>query len=310
MKLNRSLLMAGILSAALGAAPAVLANADTSPVTKEVSPSSLVNDLCHKIGTKLSSVSEKECRKVGFNVPRFYSVNGLPIVEKHFPADSSQAPRILFIGGIHGDEYSSVSVTFKWLNTLLEHHSGSYDWHFVPLANPDGLLKKRSTRVNANDVDLNRNFTPAEGFADPLAHWQERAKRRARYYPGKAPLSEPETQAIHQLIDEYKPTVIVSVHAPHGILDFDGNSIQPPSRLGPLYLKQLGTYPGSLGNYAWFVKKIPVMTIELKHAGIMPKANEISRMWVDLVRWVDKKTKQQVDIAKGDDKKEKAAPTQ
>ncbi len=249
--------------------------------------------ICGKIGSKLSSVTTAECNDILFNQPRFYSSDGLPILEKHYAATSEDAPRILFIGGIHGDEYSSVSVTFKWLGMLHKHHSGIFDWHFIPLANPDGLLQKRSSRVNKNKVDLNRNFIPAPNFPEPLAHWRERAKKRARYYPGHEPLSEPETRMIHQLIDEYRPDVIISVHAPHGILDFDGNSLKPPRKLGPLYLRQLGTYPGSLGNYAWFVKGIPVMTIELPHAGIMPTPHDINRMWTDLVRWVDRKAKSQ-----------------
>lgn len=260
----------------------------------EMSEASLstVDEVCQRVGAKLSSVSVRECSGIEFAKPRYYSVNGQAILEKHYPATKENAPRILFIGGIHGDEYSSVSVTFKWLNTLDKYHSGSYDWHFVPLLNPDGLLQKKSSRVNANKIDLNRNFIPADGFPDPLKHWQERAKKRARYYPGEAPLSEPESRMIHELIESYQPHVIISVHAPHGILDFDGNkAITPPGRLGPLYLRQLGTYPGSLGNYAWFVKKIPVMTIELQYAGIMPSQKDISRMWVDLVRWVKRKAK-------------------
>lgn len=251
-----------------------------------------VETLCKAIAGKLSSVSYQECAGIDFPAPRFFSVQGKPIVEKHYPATEATAPRILFLGGIHGDEYSSVSVTFKWLNTLHQHHSGAYDWLFVPLLNPDGLLQKRSSRVNANLVDLNRNFNAAPGFPEPLAHWQTKAGRRDRYYPGEAPLSEPETQMIHQLIEEYRPTVIISVHAPHGILDFDGDSVEPPGRLGPLYLRQLGTYPGSLGNYAWFVKRIPVMTVELQYAGIMPKDQDISRMWTDLVRWIQRKSEQ------------------
>lgn len=250
-----------------------------------------VTDICTKIGNKLSSVSVKECLDLEFISPRFYSNNGELILEKHYPAspDTETPVKILFIGGIHGDEYSSISVTFKWLKTLDKNHSGAYDWHFLPLANPDGLLKKRATRVNANKVDLNRNFIPAKAAVDPIQHWQTYAKKRPRYFPGHKPLSEPESQAIHTLIDELKPDVIVSVHAPHGILDFDG-SIKPPRKLGPLYLKQLGTYPGSLGNYGWFVKSIPVMTIELKHAGIMPKKAEISRMWTDLISWIKLRT--------------------
>lgn len=249
-----------------------------------------IDKLCQQIGRKLSSVSKQDCLNVGFSAPRFYSNNRHPLLEKRFPAKTElNAPRILFLGGIHGDEYSSISVSFKWLKTLKQHHSGIYDWHFMPLANPDGLLRKKSTRVNANRVDLNRNFIPAETAIDPLKHWQTYARKRARYYPGISPLSEPESQAIHQLIEELKPDVIISVHAPHGILDFDG-TITPPSKLGPLRLKQLGTYPGSLGNYGWFVKQIPVMTIELKHAGIMPKQRDMDRMWTDLVHWVRLRT--------------------
>lgn len=250
-----------------------------------------IDTICSHIGKKLGSVSKKECIDAQFDLPRFYSNRNNPLLEKHFQADPTlqKAPRILFLGGIHGDEYSSVSVSFKWLHTLNKHHSGIFEWHFMPLTNPDGLLQKKSTRVNANKVDLNRNFIPAETSVDPIHHWQTYARKRARYYPGKKPLSEPETQAIHQLINELKPDVIVSVHAPHGILDYDG-SITPPKRLGPLHLKQLGTYPGSLGNYGWFVKQIPVMTIELKHAGIMPKQKDIDRMWTDLIRWVKLRT--------------------
>lgn len=257
--------------------------ADNPPAAKK---------LCQQVGKKLASVSVNECLQNQYRKPRFFSVQGRAILETYFPAspENQNAPRILFLGGIHGDEYSSVSVTFKWLNTLRKHHSGRFDWLFLPVTNPDGLLRRKSTRVNANKVDLNRNFIPAPEFPEPLEHWQKRAKKRLRYYPGTAPLSEPESKVIHKLIDEYKPTVIVSVHAPHGILDFDGG-IQPPRRLGPLHLKQLGTYPGSLGNYGWFVKNIPVVTIELPYAGIMPKKKDIDKMWTDLVRWLTYKSK-------------------
>ena len=254
--------------------------------TEASGPHPDVINICQQIGNKLGSVSAEECLEAKFAVPRFYSNNHLPLLEKHFPASvaGEHAPRILFLGGIHGDEYSSVSISFKWLKILQDSHNGNFDWHFMPLANPDGLLRKKSTRVNAHNVDLNRNFIPAGTSINPLKHWQTYAKKRARYYPGARPLSEPETQAIHQLINQLRPDVIVSVHAPHGILDYDG-TITPPRQLGPLQLKQLGTYPGSLGNYGWFVKQIPVMTIELKHAGIMPSKHDIDRMWSDLIQW-------------------------
>ena len=48
----------------------------------------------------------------------------------------------------------------------------------------------------------------------------------------------------------------------------------------------MGTYPGSLGNYAGVYLGVPVVTLELPHAGIMPSRNQISRLWTDLVRWL------------------------
>lgn len=272
--------------------PQIAPPAKTNTVaTQEMLPNQEIISICHEIGNKLGSVSSKDCLDAAFDPPRFYSNKHRPLLEKHFHANPEQenAPRILFLGGIHGDEYSSVSLSFKWLKILEQQHRGVYDWHFMPLTNPDGLLQKKSSRVNANNVDLNRNFIPSEAAINPIKHWQTYAKKRARYYPGSKPLSEPETRAIHKLINELKPDIIVSVHAPHGILDYDG-SITPPQKLGPLHLKQLGTYPGSLGNYGWFVKQTPVMTIELKHAGIMPSKKDIDHMWVDLIHWIKLRT--------------------
>ncbi|RTE65168.1 murein peptide amidase A [Amphritea opalescens] len=258
---------------------------------EEDTPHPEIVTICDEIGNKLGSVSSSDCLDAAFDKPRFYSNKHRPLLEKHFYASPElvNAPRILFLGGIHGDEYSSVSLSFKWLKILEQSHNGVYDWHFMPLTNPDGLLQKKSTRVNANNVDLNRNFIPSETSINPIKHWQTYAKKRARYYPGTKPLSEPETQAIHKLIHEFKPDIIVSVHAPHGILDYDGG-ITPPQKLGPLRLRQLGTYPGSLGNYGWFVKQTPVMTIELKHAGIMPSKSDINLMWTDLIHWIKLRT--------------------
>jgi hypothetical protein len=55
-----------------------------------------------------------------------------------------------------------------------------------------------------------------------------------------------------------------------------------------LYLRLIGTYPGSLGNYAGVQRNTPVVTIELPFAGIMPTPAEVSNIWRDLVRWLVK----------------------
>ena len=251
---------------------------------------STVDHVCHRIAKKLASVSYAEC-DTGLMLSGARSNNGTPILIKEYPPLETRLPqsRVLMIGGIHGDEYSSVSVVFKWMNKLNRYHSGLFHWKVAPLVNPDGLLQRKSQRVNANGVDLNRNFPTQNWLQETRHYWEKRTKKNPRRYPGVAALSEPETRWLYQLIEEFKPDAIVSVHAPYGVLDFDGPR-RAPKKLGHLYLNLLGAYPGSLGNYAGIESKIPVITIELPHAGIMPSAKQITNIWVDLVRWLKKNT--------------------
>lgn len=249
-----------------------------------------VTKVCENVSQKLHSVSLSDCQALNYKILPTRSTAGWPILMKEFKgANNKNVPKVLFIGGIHGDEYSSVSATFKWLKVLQTHHSGKFHWLFLPLANPDGLLRRTPQRMNAMDVDLNRNFPP--NGEDPnvsLDYWKKVEKADPRRFPGVSPLSEPETKAIVKLIDEFQPNVIVSVHAPYDLLDFDGQSrYYAPEKLGPLQLKLLGTYPGSLGNYAWLKLNIPVLTLELASAESMPNDEELSSIWMDLINWLD-----------------------
>jgi hypothetical protein len=98
-------------------------------------------------------------------------------------------------------------------------------------------------------------------------------------------VSEPETRFLNEELLRFKPNLIVSLHAPYGVLDFDG-PIAPPSRLGRLYLDQVGIFPGSLGNYGGVYKGMPVVTVELPSALLTPRDVEIQRMWLDLRQWM------------------------
>jgi len=249
-----------------------------------------VNNTCLSIGRKLSSVTFNECLMRNLNVAPYQTSQKNNLLIKEYPPlffKRQPQAKILVLGGIHGDEYSSVTIMFKWMEILDQYHSGLFHWKFAPLVNPDGLLQKKSQRINANGVDLNRNF-PNNGDIDASLHyWKTRAYHDPRRYPGPHPASEIETRWIVELINQFKPDAIVAVHAPFGIVDYDGPT-KPPTRLGPLYLKLLGTYPGSLGNYAGLHQNIPVVTIELPYAGIMPSDQEVLRIWVDMVRWLRK----------------------
>ena len=247
-----------------------------------------VADTCQRIAAKLSSVNLHDCQQQQLELSDGWSNKATPILIKEFAPLPQRQPkgRVLVLGGIHGDEYSSVTITFKWMQTLSRYHSGRFHWLIAPLVNPDGLLRKHSQRMNEHGVDLNRNFPTPNWETESTAYWVNQTYRNPRRYPGPAPLSEPETRWLVRQIEAFSPDVIVTIHAPHGILDFDGPRTAP-QRFGNLHLNLLGTYPGSLGNYAGVVKQIPVITIELPSAGIMPSTQEVNRIWMDLVRWLD-----------------------
>ncbi len=271
--------------------------------------SRLVEQECTRIGSKLGSVSVQDCLDAGLSATDGRSVSNAPILMKEFPPLPSRSPlgKVLLIGGIHGDEYSSVSIVFKWLRILDVHHSGLFHWHIVPLLNPDGLLRKKSQRVNGNNIDLNRNFPMEDWENTALKHWHNYTESNPRYYPGKAPLSEPESTWLVKHINEFQPDVIVSIHAPHGVIDYDGPR-DGPYKLGRLYLNLLGTYPGSLGNYAGIQRQIPVVTIELPYAGIMPTPKEVNSIWLDMVQWLSKNITEEAYI-KAQSENQDAAPS-
>jgi len=246
-----------------------------------------VVNVCVRIAHKLASVNLQECLDLKFSHSGAYSEQQMPLLIKEYPPLNNREPqaRILMLGGVHGDEYSSVTIMFKWMAILDKFHSGLFHWQVSPLVNPDGLLRKKSQRTNANGVDLNRNFENGVSKNGSLNYWERRTYKDPRRYPGKEPMSEAETRWITQLITEFRPDAIIAVHAPYGIVDFDGPH-QPPEHLGPLHLHLLGTYPGSLGDYAGLQIKIPVVTVELPYAGIMPSNMEVRRIWIDLVSWL------------------------
>lgn len=243
-------------------------------------------ELCHQIGNKLASVDVDECLSQEL-LHSALSVEQRSLAYRDFAPIPNRDPlgRVMVIGGIHGDEFSSVSVVFKWMNILQEHHSGLFHWRFIPSANPDGLLQKKSQRQNLPGVDLNRNFPTQDWPSLALSYWQDKTHSNVRRYPGPSANSEPETQWLVQQIDEFDPDIIISMHAPYHLVDYDGPP-SAPNQLGGLYLRQLGVYPGSLGNYIGVDQKKPIVTVELKSAGIMPDEREIDRMWTDLIRWL------------------------
>lgn len=247
-----------------------------------------VQDYCKRISDKLASLSHKRCLSHRFEIADGRSVKGAPILVKMFDSDNDNTThkRILLIGGIHGDEYSSVSVVFKWITLLNQYYTGSYHWQIIPLLNPDGLLRKSSKRVNANGVDLDRNFPSGTDHGEANQYWEENTHWDPDYFPGKMPLSEPETHWLAEEIERYQPDAIVAVHAPNSTQVYKLPKDNQPE-LGGQYQNIIATYPGSFNQYVGSEINIPIITIELPYADVMPAKSEINEIWRNLVKWLN-----------------------
>lgn len=242
--------------------------------------------ICRDYVSRIPGASVAQCEAAGLTDLGVRSVQGRTLWGADVE-DPAARLRVLVLGGIHGDEMSSVSLVYHWMGLARQGVADmpyGVHWRFVPSLNPDGLFAHPSKRVNAHGVDLNRNFPTPNWTRDAKEYWEKRTKKDPRRWPGKSPLSEPESKYVVDQISRFKPHLIVSVHAPFGVLDFDGPTV-PPSRLGRLYLDQVGIYPGSLGNYGGVHKGVPVVTIELSSASQVPSEGEVRQMWLDLLRW-------------------------
>ena len=261
---------------------------------------------CADFSLKLPNISQKQCLAAQLQDSKARSVKGQVLFIRNVlppeavgvdpaanggtgsgagsAADKATGlQRVLVVGGIHGDELSSSALALHWI-ALAEQIPARTHWRFIPALNPDGLLVSPARRTNANGVDLNRNFPTPRWSTEAPAYWEKRTRKDPRRWPGPTPLSEPESRFLHAQMQEFKPHLIVSIHAPYGVLDFDGPTI-PPNKLGRLYLDQVGIFPGSLGNYGGVHLGMPVVTIELPSAFRTPLPAEMRQMWLDLLRW-------------------------
>lgn len=194
----------------------------------------------------------------------------------------------LLLAGVHGDELPPVYLLLRLARYIEENPRLFQDKCIViaPLVNPDGFFAKPSTRVNANGVDINRNF--------PTKDWRQ--TRKDRYYSGPHANSESETMFQIALIDRFKPTHIISIHSPLGCYDYDGPSsnfdsiviwLKKVSKENGLPFRRYQVFPGSLGNYAGMERKIHTLTLELPSSLPQKGAeyfDQFKSMFLDILR--------------------------
>lgn len=142
-----------------------------------------------------------------------YSVVGRPIQAYSFGHGESQ---YLIVAGIHGGyEGNTVDLANQLMVYITQHpeiiSSGS-TLYIIPDMNPDAVARGRNAdaRVNANGVDLNRNF-PTTNWTPDWDHsrcWNDRPTTGG-VYGG----SEPETRTIMNFIASHYIQAMISYHS-------------------------------------------------------------------------------------------------
>lgn len=207
------------------------------------------------------------------------SVQGRPLVYADF-GDPNAKNTTLILSAVHGDEITPVYVGLQTIHWLKLHARELHETRVIvaPLVNPDGFFARPRKRVNSHGVDVNRNFSTRDWNAHALASWKNKFRSDPRRFPGPRPRSEPETLFQEDLIHQFRPQKVLSIHAPLNFMDYDGPTAmslaQFPSEYVRVCLKlrsrlraiTSGYFPGSLGNFAGHERGIPTLTLELPSA--------------------------------------------
>ena len=182
--------------------------------------------------------------------------NEIQLIGAEYPAKNS----VLIIGVVHGDEPQGEFLIKNYLETRVQL---SENLLFIPCLNPDGM--KLNTRTNANGIDINRNF--------PTKNWEKSASvlengEINRYFGGFSPASEIETQFVIKIIEKYVPSLIITLHTPFKVVNFDGPTKEIAQKIGKIWgykVEESIGYPtpGSFGTWAGVERNIPILTIEM-----------------------------------------------
>lgn len=139
------------------------------------------------------------------------SVQGRPIEVYRF---GSGARERMIIAGIHGgDEWNTIALADELIQYIQRHPSlipSGTTLYILRSLNVDGEAVGRKTegRLNANQVDLNRNFD-----VNWKSSWRSVGCASAPGTAGPAPGSEPETQAVKAFLLSRQVEALISYHS-------------------------------------------------------------------------------------------------
>ena len=91
---------------------------------------------------------------------------------------------------------------------------------------------------------------------------------RNEYYGGETPASEEETKFVIDTVEKYKPKLILTLHAPYKVVNYDGDGEEIAKKISEIIGYPVESSigyptPGSFGTWAGIEKKIPTITLEL-----------------------------------------------
>ncbi|MCI0449632.1 MAG: immune inhibitor A [Chlorobi bacterium] len=224
--------------------------------------------------------------------------------------ESATEPAVYFDALHHAREPQAMAGTMYFMYWLLDNYNtnpeakylvDNREIYFVPVANPDGYVynqtinpngggmwrKNRRNNGSCFGVDLNRNYNYGWGFNSGSSN-----NPCSDTYRGLSAASEPETQAIKNLVLSIQPKISFSVHSvagrylnPYGYTDtsiayemysdFSGDFASENNYTYGTVIEMLNYYSSgttrdwlhSIGCYAW--------TPEVGGSGFWPNISEI-----------------------------------
>lgn len=158
---------------------------------------------------------------------------------------------VLVIGCFHGDEPQGARIINRY---LLKYPDTNI--LFIPCLNEYGY--EHNVRTNENGVDLNRNFPTKNWIYGDIGD----------FYGGFSPASEVQTKFVIEVVKKYNPQLIVTLHAPYCIVNYDGDAADIAEDISEIIgypvQKSIGyETPGSFGTWAGIENNIPTITLEL-----------------------------------------------
>ncbi len=214
------------------------------------------------------------------------SVQGRAITGYRFGSGGSY---VVYVGGTHGNEQSSVRTLTSWIDYLERNYDqipANRTIVVIPNLNPDGYAKNQ--RTNAHDVDLNRNF--------PTYDWKQGVTMPGGSYNsnggGSEPLSEPESKALANYVLGINPRLVLTYHAAAGVVipNDSGDSValaqiyDQKSNLGFESNDQTGTIfnydtTGAFEDWLHDKHNLPALLIELWTMGSNEFTKNQNAMW-------------------------------